>query len=427
MPPWSEADFERISGSARRLEPESPREEVQPRKRKVRTWAVPSIRLPRFRRTARSPQPSAAKEGRTPERERTPKRMLPRRSPVPRLALPKLAIPRPRFPRLALPKLTIPRPRLPRPAFPQLDMPRPRLPRLALPKLAPVPRPYFRSPAFPKLALPRLNIRPAFPDMSLWRARLPRPALASLLPNFLRPREAMRRLPAPRLASRAAKLRAFLAKQGHRAKAGAAEIAGRSIVHANSLMSRARCNAARSAMALAGLMTVRHWQSGALAAIGFFFFFVAVRSATVEWQPSPEVPSAANRVMASAPVAAATADYLAQEYMVPLPLPRIAYRSPPRSVAGSAATVAAAIDVDALPSRFMLPVDERRGHPLARAETAEVQVRLLRLGYEAGPPTGRLSVRARQAIALFQRDAGLSVTGTVNQATIEHVRRASSQ
>ncbi|MEX0839136.1 MAG: peptidoglycan-binding domain-containing protein, partial [Parvibaculum sp.] len=71
-------------------------------------------------------------------------------------------------------------------------------------------------------------------------------------------------------------------------------------------------------------------------------------------------------------------------------------------------------------------VRDARAFPLDRAATAEAQVRLLRLGYAPGAPTGRLSVRTRQAIALFQKNAGLDVTGAIDTSTIELLRRASA-
>lgn len=116
---------------------------------------------------------------------------------------------------------------------------------------------------------------------------------------------------------------------------------------------------------------------------------------------------------------------LAQLRPVPVPLPRVAYR-PPSRLASRSVAAPAAIDVDVLPSRLMLPVAERRAFPLDRAATAEAQVRLIRLGYAPGAPTGRLSVRTRQAIALFQKNAGLDVTGAIDTSTIELLRRASA-
>lgn len=116
---------------------------------------------------------------------------------------------------------------------------------------------------------------------------------------------------------------------------------------------------------------------------------------------------------------------------VPLPMPRIAHRPTPRPVRDTAAVPVtrgslAVDDLDALPSRLMLPADQARGRSIDRAATAEVQVRLLRLGYEAGAPTGRLSDRTRRAIAQFQSDSGLPVTAAIDSRTVEQLRRVST-
>lgn len=117
---------------------------------------------------------------------------------------------------------------------------------------------------------------------------------------------------------------------------------------------------------------------------------------------------------------------------VPLPMPRIAHRPAPRparnaAAAGPLARSSLAIDgLDALPSRLMLPADQARGRSIDRSATAEVQVRLLRLVYEAGAPTGRLSDRTRRAIAQFQSDAGLPVTAAIDSRTVEQLRRVST-
>jgi len=50
---------------------------------------------------------------------------------------------------------------------------------------------------------------------------------------------------------------------------------------------------------------------------------------------------------------------------------------------------------------------------------ANVQVALQDAGYYFGPITGSLSVETRAALANFQRDQGLIITGAIDQPTIE--------
>lgn len=90
----------------------------------------------------------------------------------------------------------------------------------------------------------------------------------------------------------------------------------------------------------------------------------------------------------------------------------------------AAAQAPASIDADRLPPRFNLPGTQRGRN--YRATTAEAQVRLLRLGYAAGTPTGEQSPRTSRSLALFQKSAGLPVTGEVDMATIDRLRRASA-
>jgi len=50
---------------------------------------------------------------------------------------------------------------------------------------------------------------------------------------------------------------------------------------------------------------------------------------------------------------------------------------------------------------------------------ANVQVALQDVGYYFGPATGSLSVETRAALANYQRDPGLIITGAIDQPTIE--------
>lgn len=162
------------------------------------------------------------------------------------------------------------------------------------------------------------------------------------------------------------------------------------------------------------------WRAGAFAVAGFCLFFIAARNAAVDWQGAEAVAEAPS---ASAPVAVATAEHLFEEYRVPTPLARIPFTGA-RRVAVAQAQGPAPVNADLLPPRFNLP-GTQRGRDY-RASTAEAQVRLLRLGYAAGAPTGEQSPRTSQALALFQKKAGLPVTGEVDMATLEQLRRASA-
>ncbi len=50
---------------------------------------------------------------------------------------------------------------------------------------------------------------------------------------------------------------------------------------------------------------------------------------------------------------------------------------------------------------------------------ANVQVALQDAGYYDGPVTGSLNVETRAALANFQRDQGLFITGAIDEPTIE--------
>jgi hypothetical protein len=50
---------------------------------------------------------------------------------------------------------------------------------------------------------------------------------------------------------------------------------------------------------------------------------------------------------------------------------------------------------------------------------ANVQVALQQAGYYAGPITGSLDVQTRAALADYQRDQGLSITGAIDQPTVQ--------
>ena len=50
---------------------------------------------------------------------------------------------------------------------------------------------------------------------------------------------------------------------------------------------------------------------------------------------------------------------------------------------------------------------------------ANVQSALQEAGYYDGPVTGWLNVETRAALANFQRDQGLEITGAIDESTVE--------
>jgi peptidoglycan hydrolase-like protein with peptidoglycan-binding domain len=59
------------------------------------------------------------------------------------------------------------------------------------------------------------------------------------------------------------------------------------------------------------------------------------------------------------------------------------------------------------------------GNLLPDQVIANVQEALQEAGYYGGPVTGSLNVETRAALANFQRDYGLLITGAIDQPTIE--------
>src|SRR5207245_10806919 len=59
------------------------------------------------------------------------------------------------------------------------------------------------------------------------------------------------------------------------------------------------------------------------------------------------------------------------------------------------------------------------GNRLADQLIVNVQLALQEQGYYAGGPTGSLGPATRQAIANYQQDAGLIVTGAIDAPTVE--------
>lgn len=63
------------------------------------------------------------------------------------------------------------------------------------------------------------------------------------------------------------------------------------------------------------------------------------------------------------------------------------------------------------------------GSAFASDRIRQAQVALKRLGYDPGPADGVYGPQTRSAIERFQRDNGLGVTGHLNDATINELRR----
>jgi peptidoglycan hydrolase-like protein with peptidoglycan-binding domain len=59
------------------------------------------------------------------------------------------------------------------------------------------------------------------------------------------------------------------------------------------------------------------------------------------------------------------------------------------------------------------------GNLLPDQVIAKVQAQLQQDGYYSGPVTGSINPATRVALANYQRDYGLPVTGTVDQPTVE--------
>ncbi|MCE9649069.1 MAG: peptidoglycan-binding protein [Parvibaculum sp.] len=113
-------------------------------------------------------------------------------------------------------------------------------------------------------------------------------------------------------------------------------------------------------------------------------------------------------------------------FAVPLPMPRIAHVSSVRyrqASAERASLTRSSFDGSRVPRRLM-PASQThgRGSLYASDLVSEVQIRLLRLGYPAGPPTGALNARTRRAILLFQKDAVLPVDGQADARLLRRLR-----
>lgn len=366
-PSWNEQDFARISASPRRAE-RTGAQRKPPAARfrdRISRAALPRVRLPQVR--------------------------------VPEILLPRARLPRPRLPRMELPKIALPQIR-----FPRLRLPRVRLPQVRIPQVQ-----------LPQVRMPRIGARMGAAGNAV------RDGALGLLRGAII------------VLFRALWFAAVAAAGVWRAGAGFLFVLLNGGERALVATGRFAQSAARAALRITVHVALRtgslfagkgpQWRAGAFAAAGFGLAFIAVRNGSVEWREVAEAPLVT--VSVSAPVSAATAEHLIEAYRVPLPLARIPYR-PARRVAVAQAPERPLADADVLARPFNLPGTQRGRN--YRAAIAEAQVRLLRLGYAAGAPTGEQTPRTSRALALFQKSAGLPVTGTADMATIEQLRRASA-
>lgn len=405
-PAWREEDFARISRSRRAPRPKRDRRPLAARL----IGAVPRVRLPRV--------------------------SLPKVA-LPRVTLPKLALPRPRLPRVALPEVRVPQIRLPRVELPRVELPKVALSRIAVPK-----------PRLPRVTLPRVRL----PRVKMPRVAVAAGAVAAV--TFLARQS--ERLGAGARALRYHALGLVLAllqgaivlffralwlvmdgasalTRGAGAFATglgggtlrAVEALGRGVERGAEAVIRglmaieaALAAGARGAFASQGAQWRVPARAAGVAAAVVCVSFLAVREAGLPGEPGA---AEAETQTASAPIDVATAEQVVAEGRVPTPLARIPY-SPARRVAS--AEEPERVAMDELPPRFNLPGTERGRN--YRAAMAEAQVRLLRLGYASGAPTGEQGPRTAEALALFQKNAGLPVTGAADTATIERLRRATA-
>jgi peptidoglycan hydrolase-like protein with peptidoglycan-binding domain len=60
---------------------------------------------------------------------------------------------------------------------------------------------------------------------------------------------------------------------------------------------------------------------------------------------------------------------------------------------------------------------------LLRARRRELQILLIKRGYDVGAPDGAIGAKTRQAIADFEQKNGMAVNGRASQKVLEALRR----
>ncbi|HEY4344513.1 MAG TPA: peptidoglycan-binding domain-containing protein [Parvibaculum sp.] len=403
--PWADVEFERIS--------KSPRRAAEP----ARPVAV-KRRFPRFRlrRIRRNPSFS------------------PVRPKLPVFRLPRFKIPRPSMPQVSLPRVSLPRISLPQIAVPRVALPA--MPAIAMPKMK-------MTMTMPRIALPRLPT-PRLPGLKLWRQVARRPVMHR----------------APRIpvdwrgpVRRVAELRAPVMRGLHAAAFGLRVAAVAVTWLSAELVYFVRLGYAHARLAMPRFaQEIGNWSAdrfsgvdlrplarqaaivglfvavgcGAAAIVGPVLKNSATRLAALPTQP----PAVALSDQAE-PIAAETRAVVASlDTAAPLPMPRIAHlpaqvrkrAAALRTVAFTGARVRAQNEQPWIARRLM-PASQSNGHSLYGSDlVSEIQIRLLRLGYPAGPPTGALNARTRRAIFLFQRDAAIPVTGDADMRLVRRLR-----
>ena len=75
-------------------------------------------------------------------------------------------------------------------------------------------------------------------------------------------------------------------------------------------------------------------------------------------------------------------------------------------------------------ARRLAPASQTHGGGARYASdlVSEIQIRLLRLGYPVGPPTGKQNAKTRRSILLYQRDAALPVSGKADMRLLRNLR-----
>ncbi|HEX7777370.1 MAG TPA: peptidoglycan-binding domain-containing protein, partial [Parvibaculum sp.] len=160
---------------------------------------------------------------------------------------------------------------------------------------------------------------------------------------------------------------------------------------------------------------------------------VAMRSTAAKPRPVETAMAVPMAEVAAASVPAVEAMPVQVVAGVPLPMPRIAHR--PAHHAGRAFASRSAVPertyADAPARRPMAGSWQPMGGELARSRAFnapdriyEAQVRLARLGYPAGPATGLADGQTRYAVALFQRDMRLPMTGDIDGRVLRRLRIA---
>lgn len=426
--PWADVEFERISKSPRRAEVE-PAPSVPMAKRRFPRFRVRwAFQLPHFK--------------------------------APRLTMPHITMPR--MPRVAMPAIALPRLSLPRFTMPRMSMPSVALPRVTIPDFV---RPRVKLPSRPVVPRPAMPHFAAFipdlPDLHWVRSVVARQQ------QLLRHRAVLAwmgwRRSNSRVAARASsyavarqtKFRTSLIR-GWRACAAGLWVVGvvfqwlgaeliyfirLAYAHAHLFLSRSIWEVkARASDKLSGtdFRSLSRPVVKQLAVVGVFvaagYGAAQIVRPVLQSDGARLAARSAQPVSRAEPIAAETQAVIASlDEAVPLPMPRIAHASIRtgkhaliRAEKGEAAPVqATSIQADERDvARRLMPASQthRRGNFYGSNLISEIQIRLLRLGYPVGPPTGMVNAKTRRSILLYQRDALLPVSGEADMRLLGRLR-----